>query len=44
MTLHGDVSFGAEEFFANEAKMALRLANFISAFLQVTTALLLNYD
>lgn len=35
LVLHGDVSFGAEEFFANEAKMALRLANFISAFLQV---------
>lgn len=35
LILHGDISFGAEEFFANEAKMALRLANFISAFLQV---------
>lgn len=28
--------FGAEEFFENEAKMALRLANFISVFLQVS--------
>uniref|UniRef100_A0A1B6IF03 GPR158/179 extracellular domain-containing protein n=1 Tax=Homalodisca liturata TaxID=320908 RepID=A0A1B6IF03_9HEMI len=36
LNLHGDVSFGAEEFFANEAKMALRLANFISAFLQIS--------
>lgn len=35
-TLHGDVSFNAEEFFENEAKMATRLANFISAFLQVS--------
>ncbi|XP_012271433.1 uncharacterized protein LOC105694885 [Orussus abietinus] len=36
LTLHGDVSFGAEEFFENEAKMATRLANFISSFLQVS--------
>lgn len=35
LKLHGDVSFGAEEFFENEAKMATRLANFISAFLQI---------
>ncbi|XP_075218965.1 uncharacterized protein LOC142323345 [Lycorma delicatula] len=35
LILHGDVAFGAEEFFANEARMAVRLANFISAFLQV---------
>lgn len=28
--------YGAEEFFENEAKMALRLANFISVFLQVS--------
>lgn len=34
--LHGDVSYGAKEFFENEAKMALRLANFISAFLQIS--------
>lgn len=36
LTLRGDVSYGAEEFFANEAKMAVRLANFISAFLQIS--------
>lgn len=36
LILHGDISFGAEEQFANEAKMALRLANFISAFLQIS--------
>ncbi|XP_076259463.1 uncharacterized protein LOC143195864 [Rhynchophorus ferrugineus] len=36
LTLHGGVMAGAEEFFENEAKMALRLANFISAFLQVS--------
>ncbi|KAK9874683.1 hypothetical protein WA026_005503 [Henosepilachna vigintioctopunctata] len=36
LILHGGVTFGAEEFFQNEAKMALRLANFISAFLQVS--------
>lgn len=35
LILHGDIAFGAEEFFANEARMAVRLANFISAFLQV---------
>lgn len=35
LILPGDVSFGAEEFFENEAKMAVRLANFISAFLQI---------
>jgi hypothetical protein len=35
LILHGDFAFGAEEQFANEAKMAVRLANFISAFLQV---------
>lgn len=35
LILHGDVAFGAEEYFANEARMAVRLANFISAFLQV---------
>lgn len=37
--LRGDISFGAEEFFENEAKMATRLANFISAFLQVSDPL-----
>ncbi|XP_017757160.1 PREDICTED: uncharacterized protein LOC108548632 [Eufriesea mexicana] len=36
LTLHGDISFGAKEFFENEAKMATRLANFISAFLQIS--------
>lgn len=36
LTLNGDAMFGAEEYFENEAKMALRLANFISAFLQVS--------
>lgn len=35
LVLGGDTDYGAEEFFENEAKMALRLANFISAFLQV---------
>ena len=33
--LKGDVSWGAEEQFENEALMAVRTANFISAFLQV---------
>lgn len=36
LKLPGDLSFGAEEQFANEAKMAVRLANFISAFLQIS--------
>ncbi|XP_017885340.1 uncharacterized protein LOC108628125 [Ceratina calcarata] len=36
LTLRGDISFGAKEFFENEAKMATRLANFISAFLQIS--------
>ncbi|XP_044729063.1 uncharacterized protein LOC123292459 isoform X2 [Chrysoperla carnea] len=35
LKLHGDVKYGAEEQFQNEAKMAVRLANFISAFLQI---------
>jgi hypothetical protein len=35
LILDGGVQYGAYEFFQNEAKMALRLANFISAFLQV---------
>ncbi|XP_056631755.1 uncharacterized protein LOC130441907 [Diorhabda sublineata] len=34
--LYGGIMHGAEEFFENEAKMALRLANFISSFLQVS--------
>lgn len=33
--LNGDIAFGAEEQLENQAKMAVRLANFISAFLQV---------
>lgn len=37
LVLRGDLSFGAEEQFANEANMAVRLSNFISAFLQVCT-------
>lgn len=36
LILNGGYKFGAEEFFENEAKMALRLANFISAFLQAS--------
>ncbi|XP_066993827.2 uncharacterized protein [Anabrus simplex] len=36
LTLRGDVAYGAEAYFANEAKMAVRLANFISAFLQIS--------
>lgn len=36
LELHGDISFGAKDYFSNEAKMALRLANFISAFLQIS--------
>ncbi|KAK9305101.1 hypothetical protein QLX08_003781 [Tetragonisca angustula] len=36
LTLLGDVAFGAKEFFENEAKMATRLSNFISAFLQIS--------
>ncbi|XP_058452752.1 uncharacterized protein LOC131431196 [Malaya genurostris] len=39
LTLNGDMSFGADKQFVNEAKMALRLANFISAFLQVSDPL-----
>lgn len=35
LELLGDYGFGAHKQFANEAKMAVRLANFISAFLQV---------
>ena len=33
--LQGDISYGSEEQFENEALMAVRTANFISAFLQV---------
>ncbi|XP_017776061.1 PREDICTED: uncharacterized protein LOC108562276 [Nicrophorus vespilloides] len=36
LKLHGDINYGAEEYFENEAKMAVRLANFISAFLQIS--------
>lgn len=35
LKLRGDVAFGAEKQFENEARMALRLANFASSFLQV---------
>lgn len=35
LTLRGDVAFGKEEQLENQARMALRLANFISAFLQL---------
>lgn len=38
LILRGDVSSGAKEQFENEAKMAVRLANFISAFLQVSSS------
>lgn len=38
LTLKGDIDYGAEEYFDNEAKMAVRLANFISGFLQVRFA------
>ncbi|XP_053945795.1 uncharacterized protein LOC128855140 [Anastrepha ludens] len=36
LILRGDVSYGAKEQFENEAKMAVRLANFVSAFLQIS--------
>lgn len=36
LILHGNIAHGAKEQFENEAKMALRLANFISAFLQIS--------
>lgn len=35
LVLNGDVAYGMEEQFANEARMAVRLANFISGFLQI---------
>ncbi|KAI1308698.1 putative G-protein coupled receptor [Halotydeus destructor] len=35
LTLRGDIAFGKEEQLENQARMALRLANFISAFLQL---------
>ena len=35
LILNGNVHFGAKTFFVNEARMAVRLANFISAFLQI---------
>lgn len=40
LILRGDVGYGAKEQFENEAKMAVRLANFVSAFLQVTALLI----
>ena len=36
LNLKGDISWGAEKQFENEALMAVRTANFLSAFLQVT--------
>ncbi|XP_066597995.1 uncharacterized protein [Prorops nasuta] len=36
LKLNSDISFGASDFFENEAKMATRLSNFISAFLQIS--------
>ncbi|EEB13934.1 conserved hypothetical protein [Pediculus humanus corporis] len=36
LILQGSYSYGAEEHYENEAKMALRLANFISGFLQIS--------
>lgn len=38
LVLHGDVSFGVDQQFENEARMALRLANFLSAFLQIVNS------
>lgn len=35
LVLNGDIPFGSKEFFVNEARMAIRLANFISVFLQI---------
>ncbi|XP_050701571.1 uncharacterized protein LOC126987957 [Eriocheir sinensis] len=35
LILRGDISFGVESQFENEARMALRLANFLSSFLQI---------
>lgn len=35
LVLRGDVAYDVEAQFENEARMALRLANFLSAFLQV---------
>lgn len=34
--MRGDIAFGAEEYYENQAKMATRLSNFISAFLQMS--------
>ncbi|XP_022919951.1 uncharacterized protein [Onthophagus taurus] len=36
LILNGNIHYGAKQFFQNEARMAVRLANFISAFLQVS--------
>ncbi|KAI4503084.1 hypothetical protein M0802_002128 [Mischocyttarus mexicanus] len=36
LTLDGNIDYGAKDFFENEAKMATRLSNFISAFLQIS--------
>lgn len=36
LQLRGDIAYGSEEYYENQAKMATRLANFISAFLQMS--------
>lgn len=36
LELPGDMAYGVEEFYENEAKMAARLSNFISSFLQIS--------
>lgn len=36
LKLHGDVAYGKEQLFENQARTALRLAHFISAFNQIT--------
>jgi hypothetical protein len=41
LTLNGDIAYGMEEQFINEARMAVRLANFLSGFLQVSKKLFL---
>lgn len=43
LELLGDYGFGADKQFSNQAKMAVRLANFISAFLQVMIFLYNKY-
>lgn len=43
LVLTGDFNFGAHDQFINEARMAVRLANFISAFLQVMSYIIPLY-